>query len=714
MLQSEALLHKGKKEREDTVKAYDSLASVMKSMLSIYTTRLDPTILPSSVDESCLGFASFTHYASIVGSRAMVMYGTKHMTPMADMANYQPHAVEREMNNGRSFLTYHILGDDGSMTVKADQDVAKNSQIFEDYGDNPNSLYLEAHGFVPFTNPFNCANLLNPPVEDEEVLFILKKLQIVDEKGWCPQGCVASDGELPKSTREGAYYLVAGLAQHKDKLQACKDNLDNRQNIGALCIRWEGSSESVAALVKSAAATTLVSYPTSVEEDKSLLQGGGLSSREALAIRYRLASKEILKSLGEVADEPISDVAAPAKEEEKKEFVESDDSVPLETKVANFNAFIESLNFPTNHLVAYVAGDGMRVGTKASQDITFGTSYIDVPVTAVMSSQTAKTESDQVNEVIERGKARNDDFHTLLFFLMHERFNAKESSFWWPYLALLPTLDEYKGYHPTFMSETKLSGLDGSGVKGRILNNQNKAKKAFESVSNDPSVVEALGAAWTEDNYMWATTILDSRSIWWSGARHLVPLLDLINCQQLPKGSTVHSTVLDAGGKNAVTLAPWNFKKGEQVFENYGQPSHIYFIYHGFVLENNVHDCSLIEARVGPDDAGAKDLEQLKARLVAAGFRSYSVDFCVKEENLREEVDKMAKFVAIRDGKEGLASKGDMIGFFDALLKRYEGRMMGGEEDYADKCIKQIVEKEKEIVVKALEFMKGGEFGAEL
>jgi hypothetical protein len=55
-----------------------------------------------------------------------------------------------------------------------------------------------------------------------------------------------------------------------------------------------------------------------------------------------------------------------------------------------------------------------------------------------------------------------------------------------------------------------------------------------------------------------------------------------------------------------------------------------------------------------------------------------------------------------------------MIGFFDALLKRYEGRMMGGEEDYADKCIKQIVEKEKEIVVKALEFMKGGEFGAEL
>ena len=41
----------------------------------------------------------------------------------------------------------------------------------------------------------------------------------------------------------------------------------------------------------------------------------------------------------------------------------------------------------------------------------------------------------------------------------------------------------------------------------------------------------------------------------------------------------------------------WNFNKGEQLFENYGQPNHIYFTYHGFSLpdKENSHDCVLFE-----------------------------------------------------------------------------------------------------------------------
>ena len=42
----------------------------------------------------------------------------------------------------------------------------------------------------------------------------------------------------------------------------------------------------------------------------------------------------------------------------------------------------------------------------------------------------------------------------------------------------------------------------------------------------------------------------------------------------------------------------WDFKRGEQVFENYGQPNHLYFAYHGFSLpvddrnvSKNTHDC---------------------------------------------------------------------------------------------------------------------------
>lgn len=52
-------------------------------------------------------------------------------------------------------------------------------------------------------------------------------------------------------------------------------------------------------------------------------------------------------------------------------------------------------------------------------------------------------------------------------------------------------------------------------------------------------------------------------------------LLDLINCKEGPPGSTVHATDLDGSGDNAVTLAPWSFREGEQVYENYGQPNYM-------------------------------------------------------------------------------------------------------------------------------------------
>jgi len=33
------------------------------------------------------------------------------------------------------------------------------------------------------------------------------------------------------------------------------------------------------------------------------------------------------------------------------------------------------------------------------------------------------------------------------------------------------------------------------------------------------------------------------------------------------------------------------FTNGESLYENYGQPNHIYFLYHGFSLLKNSYDC---------------------------------------------------------------------------------------------------------------------------
>ena len=72
----------------------------------------------------------------------------------------------------------------------------------------------------------------------------------------------------------------------------------------------------------------------------------------------------------------------------------------------------------------------------------------------------------------------------------------------------------------------------------------------------------------TFDNYAWAMATIDSRSIWWNGRRNLVPVLDLINCQEGPDPDQIHKT--EWINDTALTRAPWTVERGDQVWENYG------------------------------------------------------------------------------------------------------------------------------------------------
>jgi len=141
----------------------------------------------------------------------------------------------------------------------------------------------------------------------------------------------------------------------------------------------------------------------------------------------------------------------------------------------------------------------------------------------------------------------------------------------------------------------------------------------------------------TFQHYAWAMVVLDSRAIWWQGARHLVPMLDFINCKE-NHGQTmlrVHSTVLDDSGLFANTKAGGNFSAGEQVFENYGQPNHIYFQYHGFSLGTedggNSHDCLHFEFNITKDEGALIDWKQAKPILEKLYLRTRAVhSVCLK------------------------------------------------------------------------------------
>lgn len=118
--------------QERTARQYAAVSGLLKNMAEVSAQKAKiPKMEFEMTAMRCLSFESFRHYTSIVASRAMVISGEKHLTPLADMPNYEPKNDGRVMANGQDFMKYHVLGDDGSMTVKSDRDFGSGQQVFE-------------------------------------------------------------------------------------------------------------------------------------------------------------------------------------------------------------------------------------------------------------------------------------------------------------------------------------------------------------------------------------------------------------------------------------------------------------------------------------------------------------------------------------------------------------------------------------------------------
>jgi len=154
---------------------------------------------------------------------------------------------------------------------------------------------------------------------------------------------------------------------------------------------------------------------------------------------------------------------------------------------------------------------------------------------------------------------------------------------------------------PYFLEDETLERiLNGSLLVHAVRQQRRERRATYNSVvapmMNNHSFFMQHAAAFSLERYEWAWAILESRSIWWKEAnqptRHLVPMLDFVNCKELEKGMQPHPTYLDKDGKSK-TRASLDFAKGDEVIDFYGHANHVYFLYHGFVLEQNSVDCLL-------------------------------------------------------------------------------------------------------------------------
>ena len=105
----------------------------------------------------------------------------------------------------------------------------------------------------------------------------------------------------------------------------------------------------------------------------------------------------------------------------------------LEAKVAAFNAWFAAHNPRVNKLVAATV-PMMRIGTLTTDTVSKDEIYLEVPVKACMSRQSAH-EDDVMGPVLRdlaKKHPNGDAFHELLFHLMYERFARGPRSKWWP------------------------------------------------------------------------------------------------------------------------------------------------------------------------------------------------------------------------------------------------------------------------------------------
>lgn len=207
----------------------------------------------------------------------------------------------------------------------------------------------------------------------------------------------------------------------------------------------------------------------------------------------------------------------------------------LDSYLSEFNKWFNTgIRPPARNTLLAKYIPGFRIGTITTESLELDEIYLAIPpqlVMDVMSAQQDRKIGGLLNNLLRIYKGR-DDFHGLLFHLLYESLFYGSESLYWNYLRLLPSPKEMD--IPLFWSDNEIiSRLGPSSLTDEMLEYKARVKRNYEMLTRVPLLEELILAnVLNEDTYFWATAILDSRSIWWNGQRHLVPMLDFINCQE--------------------------------------------------------------------------------------------------------------------------------------------------------------------------------------
>ena len=176
--------------------------------------------------------------------------------------------------------------------------VEEGAEITISYGPWPNDPFFLYFGFVPNRNPNDTVALF---ADAAEIEACASRLGLIDTKKIAPPGSISSGEE----TETDIGRSISSTAARR-RMMLTREGIDPEILEVA---RLLGVSD-WRPLVEGRCLELLRAFPTTLKEDRALLDGGGLTDDEAVAVRYRMSKKEVL--LGPIAQARAREAAREA------------------------------------------------------------------------------------------------------------------------------------------------------------------------------------------------------------------------------------------------------------------------------------------------------------------------------------------------------------------------------------------------------------------
>jgi hypothetical protein len=278
------------------------------------------------------------------------------------------------------------------------------------------------------------------------------------------------------------------------------------------------------------------------------------------------------------------------------------------TREAKIDAFIKWMIdngaiFSKKIKLASIPGMGFGIVVDEENGISPKETYLKIPYDKLVIGKDYISNLRYINYAFtDLDKQFGEDIkHKIILYILHEKCVRGDKSFWKPYFDVLPKTFSV----PAFFSKDELEILKGTAMYEGAIQDVQGMERAYNGIA--PRVFDRYPNIWprdkvTLDEFKWATWIFNSRLFFIEGKNpreHLVPLADMINCEETDEGDQVF-VEMDTSNKFAVLQADRFFKKGQQITETYGKKSNADLLrFEGFIFDEAkdlVNDCVTLRA----------------------------------------------------------------------------------------------------------------------